>query len=135
MYQITSRTEGAESTWAVPGAMATTLFDRLYAAPAWWGLTLPDDRLRRERLQRKMHWMYFISSDMEPLAVMAYAADALMLRAVTGSDEHVLLRLFTPIVLRPIIIYILCTLTVLLVYSRTSPEAEYVRDILHGLSV
>jgi len=57
-------------------ARATTVSRLLYASPAWWGFTSAEDRSKLERFQRKMQRLQFLSSDIEPLTMMAEAADA-----------------------------------------------------------
>ena len=77
-------------------ARATTVSRLFYASPTWWGLTSAEDRSKLERFQRKMQRLQFLSSDIEPLTMMAEAADARLMRAVSVNDAHVLRRLFPP---------------------------------------
>jgi hypothetical protein len=79
-------------------ARCTTISRLLYASPAWWGLTSADDRLRLERLQRKMQRMHFLPSDMEPLTALVDAVETRLLRSVIVTQTHVLRMLFPPIV-------------------------------------
>src|SRR5688572_9123412 len=58
--------------------------------------TSAEDRSKLERFQRKMQRLQFLSSDIEPLTMMAEAADVRLLRAVTVNDAHVLRSLFPP---------------------------------------
>ena len=82
-------------------ARATTTARLLYAAPAWWGLTTAEDRLRLERFHNKMQRLGFLPPDIMSVDALVRDIEGRLLRAVMRQNTHVLLGLFPPRVHRP----------------------------------
>ena len=54
----------------------------LYAAPAWWGLTTAEDRLRLERFHNKMQRLGFLPPDIMSADALVRDIEGRLLRAV-----------------------------------------------------
>ena len=69
---------------------ATTLSSLLYAAPAWWGFTLAEDRLRLDSfLNRSVKAGYYDSSSPTVEQIVS-VAESNLFKAVTSNPNHVL---------------------------------------------
>ena len=69
---------------------ATTLSSLLYAAPAWWGFTLAEDRLRIDSfLNRSVKAGYYDSSSPTVEQIVS-VAESNLFKAVTSNPNHVL---------------------------------------------
>jgi hypothetical protein len=74
-------------------ARATSVARLLYAAPAWWGFTLGEDRVKLERMLNRMRRLGFLPVASPSMERLVAGADAGLLRA----DDHVLRGLFPPL--------------------------------------
>src|SRR5688572_5102796 len=84
------RAHGLQSAALHTVARATTTARLLYAAPAWWGLTTAEDRLRLERFHIKMQRLGFLTPDIISVDPLVRDIEGRLLRAVMRQNTHVL---------------------------------------------
>ena len=91
------RAHGLSSEALQEVARATSVARLLYSAPAWWGFTLGEDRVRMERMLNRMRRLGFLPATSPNMEELAAGADARLLSNVIRNDNHVLRSLFPPL--------------------------------------
>ena len=81
-------------------AEATTLMKMMYAAPAWWGRTSAEDRVRLNRFLTKTKRAGYLRSQIPDVEQLMRDADLRLLTSVSSNPNHVLQTLFPPKVSR-----------------------------------
>ena len=85
-------------------ARGTTVAKLLYVAPAWWGFSMADERLRIERFVFRMKRLDYLSEDTRGGAQMVETAEDGLLRSIMYHEFHVL-RSICPLQLNENMIY------------------------------